>query len=379
MTGPPPQDHLVTAGRVLTPDLMLRPGWVETHGGRIVSVGRGAAPRRPDAEHPDEVLVPGFVDTHVHGGGGGSFSTTDAAEARAAAATHLRLGTTSLVASLVTAPMAELGEQVAVLADLVGHGTLAGIHLEGPWLSPELNGAHDPSGLSTPTADAVRALLDEGRGTVRMVTLAPELDHGLDAVRLLVGQGVVVAVGHTAADHATTRAAVDAGATVATHLFNAMAPLHHRRPGPVLALLEDPRVSVELVVDGVHLHPSVAAFAARAAAGGFHLVTDAMAAAGAPEGLYRLGRRAVLVQHGVATLAGAATIAGSTLTMHAALLNAVQAGIPLLDAVRAATATPADRLGLRDVGTLAPGRAADLVVLTDRLDVVRVMHRGTWL
>lgn len=379
MSGPSPQDHLVTAGRVLTPDLVLRPGWVETHGDRIVAVGQGAAPRRPDAEHPDSVLVPGFVDTHVHGGGGGSFSTTDPAEARAAAATHLRHGTTSLLASLVTASMAELRDQVAVLADLVGQGTLAGIHLEGPWLSPELRGAHDPTGLSTPTAGSVRALLDEGRGTVRMVTLAPELDHGVDAVRLLVGQGVVAAVGHTAADHATTRAAVDAGATVATHLFNAMAPLHHRRPGPVLALLEDPRVTVELVLDGVHLHPAVASFAARVAAGGFQLVTDAMAGAGAPEGLYRLGRRVVQVQHGVATLAGSATVAGSTLTMHAGLVNAVQIGIPLLDAVRAATATPADRLGLREVGTLAPGRAADLVILTDRLDVVRVMHRGVWL
>jgi N-acetylglucosamine-6-phosphate deacetylase len=379
VTGQRSAGLLLTAGRVVTPDRTLVPGWVETAGDRVVAVGEGTAPRPPDAEHPDAVLVPGFVDTHLHGGGGASFSTTSPTEARTAAAAHLRHGTTTLVASLVSQPLPVLREQLAVLADLVDEGVLAGLHLEGPWLSDRFRGAHDAGSLLSPDAASVRALLDAGRGTVRMVTLAPELDHGLDAVRRLRDDGVVAAVGHTAADHATARAAVEAGATVATHLFNAMPPVHHRDPGPVVALLEDPRVSVELVVDGVHLSPEVVAFGARTAAGGFTLVTDAMAAAGAPDGSYRLGDQSVRVEHGTATLEGTSTIAGSTLTLQAAVRTAVSFGVPLADAVRAATATPARTLGLRDVGELAPGYLADLVVLDDSLEVTRVMHRGEWL
>jgi N-acetylglucosamine-6-phosphate deacetylase len=215
-----------------------------------------------------------------------------------------------------------------------------------------------------------------------MVTLAPELPGGTGAVRLLSDAGVVAAIGHTDATYDQARAAIDAGARVGTHLFNAMRPLHHREPGAVGALL-DSDADVELVADGVHLHPAVLRTAFAAAPGRCILVTDAMAAAGAPDGDYRLGQMAVEVRGGTARLAsedGEGAIAGSTLTMDAAVRYAVRtAGLPLLEVVRAASTTPAAAWGLHDVGSLEPGRRADLVVLDADLAVTRVMRGGAWV
>ncbi len=322
--------RLIAAGQVVTPEGVFAPGWVEVLGDRIVAVGSGRPAVAADVDQPDSILIPGLVDTHVHGGGGASFSTTSVEEAARVVATHLAHGTTTMVASLVTAPLPELTGQVSALADLVEQGILGGIHLEGPWLSPQFKGAHDAGSLGTPDPASVQRLLAAGRGSIRMVTIAPELDGALAAVRQLVGEGVVAAVGHTAADYALTKDAVDAGATVATHLFNAMPALHHRQPGPVLALLEDERVTVEVIADGVHLHPSVALLAMRAAAGGFSLVTDAMAAAGAADGRYRLGGLDVEVRERRAVLAGTDTIAGSTMTMIEALRRTVGGGVSLV-------------------------------------------------
>jgi N-acetylglucosamine-6-phosphate deacetylase len=284
-----------------------------------------------------------------------------------------------MIASLVTDRTGSMQASVRGLADLVEGGLLAGIHLEGPWLSPRHAGAHDPDLLTDPTPAAVDALLEAGRGHVRMVTLAPELAGGLDAIRRLTTAGVVAAIGHTDATYDIACAALDAGAGVGTHLFNAMRGLHHREPGPIAALLEDPDAYVELVSDGVHVHPAALRLAARAKPGRVVLVTDAMAAAAAADGDYRLGRLTVEVRDGVARLADSGAIAGSTLTMAAAVRYAVQvAGLPLEDVVRAATAAPAALLGLEGVGALAPGHRADLVVLDDDLAVQRVLHGGQW-
>ena len=215
-----------------------------------------------------------------------------------------------------------------------------------------------------------------------MVTLAPELDGGIDAVRQIAGAGVVAAIGHTDATYDVAREALDAGARLGTHLFNAMRPLHHRDPGPVGALLDAP-VDVELIADGVHLHPAVLRTVFAAKPGRCLLVTDAMAAAGADDGDYRLGPMAIEVRDGVARLAdgtGHGSIAGSTLTMDAAVRFAVRtAGLPLLDVVHAASTAPARAWDLTDVGALEAGRRADLVVLDDDLAVVRVMRAGSWL
>ena len=375
---------LLVAAQVVTPARVLAPGWLRLEGDRVVEVGEGPPGRAPDLDLGSATVVPGFVDIHVHGGGGASFDTGTVAAAGAAIDAHLTHGTTSMVASLVTDTLDRMGATIRSLAPLVDEGRLAGVHLEGPWLSPRRSGAHRPGSLVRPDPASVTDLVDAGGGAVRMVTLAPELPGGLEAVRLLVDAGVVVAVGHTDATYDQTRAALDAGARVGTHLFNAMSGLHHREPGAAGALLDaDPALGVhlELVADGVHLHPAVLRTAFTARPGQCVLVTDAMSAAAAGDGDYRLGPMDVEVRDGVARLAGTdGAIAGSTLTMDAAVRFAVrQAGLPLADVLHAASTAPARALGLDDVGSLEPGRRADLVVLDDDLDVVRVMRSGAWL
>lgn len=377
---------IITAAQVVTPARILAPGWLHLDGDRIVEVGEGAPARAPGAEAAldlgDVTVSPGFVDLHVHGGGGASFDAGTAEAGAAVAAAHLAHGTTSMAASLVTDTPERMSTAVRELALLVDDGVLAGVHLEGPWLSPQRSGAHQPGSLTHPEPAAVEALLTAGGGAVRMVTLAPELPGGVEAVRLLADAGVVAAVGHTDATYDETRAAIDAGARVGTHLFNAMRPLHHREPGAVGALL-DAAVDVELVADGVHLHPAVLRTAFAAKPGRCILVTDAMAAAGGPDGDYRLGPMEIEVRDGVARLASATgdgSIAGSTLTMDAAVRYAVRAaGLPLLDVVHAASTAPAAAWGLTDVGALEAGRRADLVVLDAALEVVRVMRGGAWV
>ncbi len=355
-------------------------GWLRVDGPRIAEVGAGIAPY-PAAESVDlggRLLVPGWVDIHVHGGGGASFDDGDPERALAAVDLHRRHGTTSLVAGLVTASPAALLRQVAALAELCEAGELAGIHLEGPYLATQRCGAHDPALLRSPDLAEFQRILRAGRGHVRMITLAPELPGALELVRAAVSEGVVAAVGHTDADYATVCAAFDAGATVATHLFNQMRPLHHREPGPVAAALTDARVTVEVINDGVHLHPAVVRMAwAAAGADRTAFVTDAMAAAGLGDGDYTLGGRRVRVADGTARLADTGAIAGSTITLADAVRRAVRdLGIPLAPAVRAASTVPAAALRLADVGALLPGRYADLVVLEPDGTLHAVYHRG---
>jgi len=382
---------LLTVGAVVADGVVHRPGWVRVEGALVQAVGAGpvtpaagTAAETVVALGDDAVVVAGFVDTHVHGGGGADFADADPDAAARVVALHRRHGTTTMLASLVTAAPADELARVTALAAATEAGLVAGTHLEGPWLSPARAGAHDVALLRPPDPAELDALLTAGRGTVRMVTVAPELPGGLDLITRIVAAGVVAAVGHTDADAGTVRAAVEAGATVGTHLFNAMPQLHHRRPGPVGALLDDPRVTVELVADGVHVDPAVFRLALAAAGPGrVSLVTDAMSAAGAGEGTYRLGTVEVVVAGGVARTVGTGSIAGSTATSDALFRWAVRhapasTAEPLALAATLISATPARALGLTGVGRLAPGHRADLVVLDAALRVVRVMRAGTW-
>jgi len=375
---------LLTADTVLTGRELLRPGWIDVVGGALHAIGSGAPLRRADAGLGAVTIVPGFVDTHVHGGGGASFSTANPADVSTAATLHLQHGTTTLVASLVTAAPGELARQVSELAEQVKAGLIAGIHLEGPWLSARRCGAHEPSLMRDPDSDEVDRLLSLGDTTIRMVTLAPERDGSCAAIRRIVDGGVVAAVGHTDATYEQTRAAIDAGATVGTHLFNTMRPIHQREPGPVIALLEDSRVTVELIADGVHIDPALYRHVTRSAGPDrVSLVTDAMAAAGMGDGAYRLGPLAVDVIDGVARVAGTDTIAGGTATMDRLFRFAVTgSGLPrdeaLMLAVRQTSTNPARTLGLPSAG-LTPGGPADLVVLTPDLIPTAVLRRGSWV
>jgi N-acetylglucosamine-6-phosphate deacetylase len=226
----------------------------------------------------------------------------------------------------------------------------------------------------------VETLLEAGRGHVRMVTLAPEIPGALEAIGRLVDAGSAAAIGHTDATHEQAVAALDAGASVGTHLFNAMRPLHHREPGPAGALLAAEEARVELVADGVHVHRVVIGLAAAVAPGRLVLVTDAMAAAAAEDGNYALGGLRVTVRDGVARLDGTGAIAGSTSTLLDCVRYAVlDAGLSLEVAIAAATSTPASLLGLEGVGELRPGGHADLVVLDDDLGLRGVLRRGVWV
>lgn len=371
---------VLTGARLVTGAAEVPDAWVEVRGERVHAVGQGpdAPAGSPRIDARGMLLLPGLVDIHQHGGGGGAYAEGVGSATRAALF-HRSRGTTTALASLVSAPVPVLADQVEALVPLVRDGLLAGIHLEGPWLNPARRGAHAAEALALPSRADVDRLLSAGHGGIRMVTVAPELPDGLAAVEQLAAAGVVVAVGHTDATYAETREALRRGAGVGTHLCNAMRPVHHREPGPVVALLES-GAAVELVADGVHLHPAVLAdLVALAGPGRAVLVTDAMAAAGMPDGRYRLGDRDVTVVDRVAT-GPDGQIAGSTVTLAEALRFAVTvAGVPLQEAVAAATLTPARVLGLTDVGDVVPGVRADLVLMTEELSVASVLHRGEWV
>lgn len=373
------RDVTLAGARVVTPDGVLEDGWLQASSGRITRIGGGPV-REGAIDLGGGWVVPGFVDLHCHGGGGGSFTSLAAEQAVTAVGTHRAHGTTTLVASLVSAPLPTLTKQIGVLGELVADGLLAGLHLEGPFLSGARCGAHDPMVLCPPDESSLRQLLVAGAERIRMVTLAPELDHSLTAIRQLVEHGVIAAIGHTDALLDDVVRAVDAGASVATHLFNGMRPLHHREPGPVGVLLDDERVTVELICDLVHLHPTVVRLAAEhVGAGRTALVTDAISATAAGDGTYELGALPVTVADGVPRLADG-SLAGSTLTMDQAFRNFVHSGMSVPDAVTATATTPARLLGASDrIGSLREGLAADLVVLDDDLRLRRVMKDGDWV
>jgi N-acetylglucosamine-6-phosphate deacetylase len=363
------------------PTCGLLDGVVTVDAGVITDVGPAAGSGPPAAE----VILPGLLDIHCHGGGGHTFSAFSPDEALATAAYHASCGTTGVVASLVTAAPDDLLRQVRALAPLVADGRLLGIHLEGPFLSPARRGAHSPGLLRDPDPALAEDLLEAGGGAIRIVTLAPERSGATAVTALLRAAGVVVAFGHSDADYAEFSAALAAadGAALVTHLGNAMPPLHHRAAGPIAAALAAAardEASVELISDGVHVDAGFTRLVfAAAAPGRVVLVTDAMTAAGMPDGTYRLGPLRVLVAGGVARLAPDGAIAGGTSSLLRVVATAVAAGVPLADAARAASQAPARVLGLADRGRVAPGMAADLVVTDESLTVRRVLRAGQWL
>jgi N-acetylglucosamine-6-phosphate deacetylase len=385
-------DRLLTGGRVVTPEGVLSPGWIRVAGNLIDAVGPGAAtpplpPGLPVTDLRGHWVLPGFVDMHVHGGGGASFTAGPADDARRAAEFHRGHGSTTIVASLVTAPIADLEARAAMLAALAGQDVIAGIHLEGPFLSTARCGAQDPRHMLAPDVAAFERLYAAAAGQLRVITIAPELPGATALIKAAARAGVTAAAGHTDATADITSAAVDAGVIHATHLFNGMRPLHHREPGPVGALLDRNEVTCEVIADGVHLHDTVIRLVARVAGPGrLVLITDAMAAAGMPDGSYRLGSMRVDVAGGVARLAGggepgaAGAIAGSTATMADVVRRAVAAGLPVSEVAAAASTTPARVLGLgHRTGALRAGLGADLVVCDEEFRLRAVMRQGDWL
>jgi len=369
--------RVITAGRIITPSGDLTPGSVEIDGGRIVSVRAGAAPGA-DLSAADGVLAPGFIDLQINGAAGVDFLSrlTDVAVTRVRrylAST----GVTAFLPTLITSPSSQLERALRSwqrLMALPGAPRILGIHLEGPYLNRQFKGAHPPRYLRAPDARHAAALLDAVPGAVRLVTLAPELPGAAGVIRVLRERGCVIAAGHTAATYQQAQAAFGAGVTLVTHLFNAMRPVHHRDPGIVVAALEHPQVDVSLIVDFIHVHPAMVRLAVQLKKERVALITDAIAAAGSSRRVTRLGTRTVRVTDVPRLPDG--TIAGSVLSMDAALRHAVSVGVSLRDAVLMVSAIPARVLGRNDLGRIEVGKPADLVVLTRELRVRSVYTAG---
>ncbi|KRE21168.1 N-acetylglucosamine-6-phosphate deacetylase [Agromyces sp. Soil535] len=378
---------VIHSARLVSGHDTVTDAWVRFDGDRVTLRGLGDAWRDglpAEASVTDaagRTLVPGFIDLHCHGAGGAS--AEEGAEAiERVLAVHTAHGTTRTVLSLVTAPVERLAEQLGVIASVAASDPrVLGAHLEGPFLDHEFRGAHDPLELRPADATSVERLLDASEGMLRQITLAPERPGATEAIARFVDAGVAVAVGHTGADFETALAAFGAGASILTHAFNGMRGIHHRAPGPVVAAMHADHVTLEIINDGVHVHPDVVRLAFAGAHGRVALVTDAMAAAGAADGAYRLGALEVVVEGGVARLLEGGSIAGSTLTQDAALRRAVvDSGIPLDEALGALTVAPAAAIGrAHDLGRLDPGYAADAVLLTPDLAVEAVWGGGVRL
>ena len=382
-------DELVLAAdRVVTPDGVFTDAALDIAGERVGAVGPAPAGAR---RLEGCTIVPGFVDVHVHGGGGHTMTTGDPDAVAQAAEFHRTHGTTTTVASFVTAPIDELGESAARLAAWLDSGAadgtnrrphVAGIHYEGPFLAASRCGAQNPAFLTDPTPESSTRLIGAAGRWLRMMTIAPERPGAIDLVAAVVAAGAVAAIGHTDATWEQARRAIAAGATVATHLGNAMPPFLHRQPGPVGACLDAPEVTCELIADGHHLHDAFMGVVAKVKGGGaVALVTDAIEATGEPDGRYVLGGLDVEVRDGAARLVTddgqPGSLAGSTLTMDVAFRRMVQIGVPLPAVSAAASTTPARVLGLAgETGAIRPGLRADLVVLDADWQVRAVVAAG---
>ncbi len=403
-----PAAPFAVLGEVVTPERVLSDAAVIVVGDRIAWVGERAEAVGPWAEAianaGDPIagfVLPGLVDIHNHGGGGASFpdaATVD--QALVAAGEHLRHGTTTLLASLVTADRETLLTRTAMLAEVAEAGQIAGIHLEGPFLSAARCGAQNPHDMLAGDPELVRAVAEAARGYLRTMTVAPEVPGVVGAggvIETLIEVGAIPSIGHTDASAEQTEDAIVAamaalvatgrrtadgsGARItATHLFNGMRPLHHRDPGPIAACLAAAargEMVVELVGDGTHLaQATVRSIVDLLTTSEIALVTDAMAAAGMPDGSYVLGPMAVTVAEGVARLADGGAIAGGTAHLLDVVRTTVVGGVGVVDAVRAASWTPAGVVGLDDVGGVVEGRRADLVVTDDDLRPLRVWRAG---
>jgi N-acetylglucosamine-6-phosphate deacetylase len=388
------QPFVIHADRAFTPYDEIPDAMVVIQGSKISAVGQRGKVDLPrgvrEINARGRTVVPGFVDVHIHGAGGHDVmeGAREALEIiTATVATH---GTTSLVATTVTASEKETCESVAGIAHFILNTSqyptrelsaeILGIHFEGPFISRARRGVHPAKWIVPPSCDLLALLLREARGTAQILTLAPELPGALELISAARQAGLVVSLGHTDATYEQTQAAIEAGASHAAHVFNAMRPFSHRETGVIGAVLTSPKVSAELIADGVHVDEAAMRMLVELKTPErVILVSDGISATGMPDGKYQLGMFEVQVSGGVARNAEG-KLAGSTLTLDRALRNIVALGFPLASALRMVTANPARQIGLGTrKGVLAPGADADLVFLDDKLEVSGVMTRGAGL
>lgn len=379
----------IIGGRVVTPAAIYENGLVLCEDGRIRFAGSSldAAPdlasRIVDATGC--VVMPGFIDTHFHGSGGDDVMANGADGIRRISRALLKFGTTGFLATTIAARHAELMKAVAdtISAEAMNQSAAAaeilGLHIEGPYINLKFKGAQPIEGIRDPNFDECRELLSAAGGRIKIMTLAPELPGGMELIRFLKANGVEASLGHSDADYDTALAAMEAGATRATHLYNAMSGVHHRKPGLASACLNEPGIRAELICDGVHVHPRMAQLAWRAKGrDGLTLITDATAAQGVGDGRFTLGGFQIEVRGPLCTLLDGATIAGSVLTMNRAVGNAIDfTGMSLIDAAHTASLAPARVCGVADrKGSIEAGKDADLAVLTSDFSVSHTIRAG---
>lgn len=392
------QTTVVHASRILTPDEEISDGIIVVEGSRITGVGHRDTMRIPpgatDFVAAGMTVVPGFIDLHIHGAGGHDVMEGNARALDRIVSTVARHGTTSIVATTVTAPVEETCHSLEGIARYIHNhenvenaskenrlaAEILGVHLEGPFISKARRGVHPPDAIAKPSIEVLDKFIKAADGLVRILTIAPELPGAMEVIAHAVAAKIVVALGHTDADYDQARAAIEAGARHSVHIFNAMRPFSHRDPGVVGAILTDPDVTAEIIADLVHVAgPAIQVLIGTKGFDTVLLVSDGIAATGMPDGNYRLGNFEVNVKDGVAR-SSEGKLAGSTLTLDRALRNVVALGVPLTDAVRMASVLPARRLGLAGKkGIIAVGADADLVALTPDLRVAAVMTRGSGL
>lgn len=376
-------DLLITGGRVLTEDGALDDGWLRCRDGTIVAYGSGHEEPAGAAvlDAGGTTVAPGYIDVHVHGAVGHEAMDADPDGLREMARFFARHGVTAFLPTTWTAPesrtLAVLEAIAATLGPVAGGATVLGAHMEGPYLSAEKCGAQDPRYIRPATSGELERFLDTG--AVRLMTVSPQGDANLAAIPMLIQRGVTVSVGHTSASFAEVNDAVDRGATHATHLYNAMSPLHHREPGTVGAVLSLPALRAELVCDGVHVHPG-AIDVAWAAKGpdGIVIVTDSLRPTGLPAGRYAIDDRTVRHERGAVWLEDGTTLAGSALTFDRAVRNLQAAtGEPIEQLWPALSRNAARAAGVGDrKGSIAAGKDADVVLLDAGLEVEATVIGG---
>ena len=363
---------IIQASGAIVDGSLLGDLWIETSNGVIASINPGTH-SKPDSS-TDGVLIPGFVDIHCHGGGGHYFSATTSDSIAAAINAHKKTGTTSLVASLVSESMDDLKVQIQRLVPFYNRGEIVGIHLEGPYLSHARCGAHEPSLLIDPTVTQLQELITLGQGAIKMVTIAPELHGAQEAIAYLASVGVFAAIGHTEGNYQDASIATDNGASIVTHFLNAMNK--ENTEGSIANfVINDPRLAVELIVDGHHLAFEKVQGLFASIGDRIVLVSDAMAAAGNGDGLYAIGALPVEVKDGVARLSSNQKLAGSTLTISQAFFNLINhCGLSLNQAVHATSTQPARVFGLQDRGQIAIGMRADLLSYDSKAQSLTVIN-----
>lgn len=388
------QPIVIRADRAFTPFEEICDAQVVIQGSTIIAIGRLGSVDLPrgvrEINARGRTVVPGFVDVHIHGAGGHDVMEGGREQLEIIAATVAAHGTTSMVATTVTASEKETCDSVAGIANFILNTSqyptrelsaeILGIHFEGPFISPVRRGVHPAKWILPPSPELLAQLLRAARGTAQILTLAPELPGALDLISVARKAGLIVSLGHTDATYEQAQAAIEAGASHAAHVFNAMRPFSHRGTGVIGAVLTSPKVSAELIADGVHVdEAAMRMLVALKTPERVILVSDGISATGMPDGKYQLGMFAVNVSGGIARSAEG-KLAGSTLTLDRALRNMVALGVPLASALRMVTANPARQIGLgARKGVLAPGVDADLVFLDDKLEVSGVMTKGAGL